>query len=459
MPREFAHIKSVDRSVGDAASCRARRMTQHGQCASARIDAPHRAQALRRLDRSHRRRRAAGFAARRGRKASSATSCSRYGTGAVPPRTCTTRSRPTSASPTVNANGLIYGATEESTDYVPVLDPVRHIATEILHPVRDPATPSSEGESAVALAVLGRHRDLGQRGRACTTRCSTSRARVWFTARVRPPENPAFCRKGSSHPSAKAFPIERSNRHLSMFDPKTQQVHAHQHVLPDAPPRVRRRREPHAVDERRRGQPGRRLARTASSSKRRATKRARRAGRRSSSTPTATAGATSGSSPTQPVDPTKDKRIAGGLLRRGGESRRWDRSGARRSAFPASLVRVQSGIRIRRRPRSPKSSSCRSKRTATACAAWTSTATASCGRRSRAGISRASTAQMQRPAERPESDRQALSRRLDAVSVSRDRSSTTSKTSGSVESSYYTWVDQFDTLRARHERADRHRAT
>jgi len=46
-------------------------------------------------------------------------------------------------------------------------------------------------------------------------------ARVWFTARVRPPDNPAFCRQGSSHPSAKAFPINRSNRHLSMFDPKT----------------------------------------------------------------------------------------------------------------------------------------------------------------------------------------------------------------------------------------------
>ncbi len=47
------------------------------------------------------------------------------------------------------------------------------------------------------------------------------KGRVWFTARVRPPANPDFCRKGSAHPSARAFPIEQANRHLSMFDPAT----------------------------------------------------------------------------------------------------------------------------------------------------------------------------------------------------------------------------------------------
>ena len=47
------------------------------------------------------------------------------------------------------------------------------------------------------------------------------KGRVWFTARVRPPANPAFCKKGSDHPSAKLFPLEQSNRHLAMYDPKT----------------------------------------------------------------------------------------------------------------------------------------------------------------------------------------------------------------------------------------------
>jgi len=56
---------------------------------------------------------------------------------------CTTRSRPTRTIRRSNANGKIYGATEESTDMVPVLDPVKHIATQIRHPYRDPETPSS----------------------------------------------------------------------------------------------------------------------------------------------------------------------------------------------------------------------------------------------------------------------------------------------------------------------------
>ena len=40
---------------------------------------------------------------------------------------------------------------------------------------------------------------------------------------IRPPENPAFCKEGSSHPSAKLFPLNRSGRQLAMFDPKTKQ--------------------------------------------------------------------------------------------------------------------------------------------------------------------------------------------------------------------------------------------
>jgi hypothetical protein len=47
------------------------------------------------------------------------------------------------------------------------------------------------------------------------------RGRVWYTARVRPPRNPEFCRKGSSHPSAQVLPLESANRHLSMYDPKS----------------------------------------------------------------------------------------------------------------------------------------------------------------------------------------------------------------------------------------------
>ena len=45
--------------------------------------------------------------------------------------------------------------------------------------------------------------------------------RVWFTSRVGPSDNPAFCKKGSDHPSAMRFPLDQSTRHLARYDPKT----------------------------------------------------------------------------------------------------------------------------------------------------------------------------------------------------------------------------------------------
>ena len=44
-------------------------------------------------------------------------------------------------NPTVNAHGPIYGALEASADYVPILDPVGHMASQVKIPVRDPDTP------------------------------------------------------------------------------------------------------------------------------------------------------------------------------------------------------------------------------------------------------------------------------------------------------------------------------
>ena len=48
--------------------------------------------------------------------------------------------------------------------------------------------------------------------------------RVWLTHAIRATANPAFCKQGSSHPSAQQFPLNTSGRHLSVMDPKTKQV-------------------------------------------------------------------------------------------------------------------------------------------------------------------------------------------------------------------------------------------
>jgi hypothetical protein len=121
-------------------------------------------------------------------------------------------------NPTVNADGRLYGATEESSDELPVLDPVRNEAAEIHHPVADPETPSSRDAPMAPSPYWGREPIWDSRT-STHNPMMDERGRVWFTARVRPPRNPDWCRKGSSHPAAEVFPLESAGRHLSMLDP------------------------------------------------------------------------------------------------------------------------------------------------------------------------------------------------------------------------------------------------
>jgi hypothetical protein len=50
------------------------------------------------------------------------------------------------------------------------------------------------------------------------------KGRVWLTTTIRGPENPAWCLEGSSHPSAKLTPVKTAGRHLGMYDPKTKEL-------------------------------------------------------------------------------------------------------------------------------------------------------------------------------------------------------------------------------------------
>jgi len=124
-------------------------------------------------------------------------------------------------NPTVNANGPLFGATELSTDNLPILDPVRHTASTIKIPVRDPAT-SRPGKPAMPSVFWGEESIWDSQANIHNPMLD-EKARVWYTSVIRPPDNPAYCKQGSSHPSAKLFPLERSGRQLSMYDPKTKE--------------------------------------------------------------------------------------------------------------------------------------------------------------------------------------------------------------------------------------------
>ncbi len=126
-------------------------------------------------------------------------------------------------NPSVNANGPVYGALELSADYVPVLNPVTHAASQVPLTVRDPNTPATNaampepspywGDEAIWTSKNNVHNPM-----------IDHRGRLWLTSTIRPNANPAECKEGSSHPSAKLFPVANAGRHLAMYDPATKKL-------------------------------------------------------------------------------------------------------------------------------------------------------------------------------------------------------------------------------------------
>ena len=127
-------------------------------------------------------------------------------------------------NPTVNANGPIYGALEASADYLPVLDPVRNEASRVPLTVRDPNTRPSAAPSMPMPSPYWGEEVLWTSKNNVHNPMFDHLGRVWITSTVRPPDNPAFCKEGSSHPSAKLFPVQRAGRHLAVYDPKTKKL-------------------------------------------------------------------------------------------------------------------------------------------------------------------------------------------------------------------------------------------
>ena len=124
-------------------------------------------------------------------------------------------------NPTVNANGPIYGALEASADYMPVVDPVRHTATQVKLTVRDPKTPSEAQTPPVQPSPYWGDEAIWTSQTNAHSFAMDNAGRVWIAARIRPNQTADFCRQGSSHPSAQAFPLNQSGRQMQMYDPKT----------------------------------------------------------------------------------------------------------------------------------------------------------------------------------------------------------------------------------------------
>ena len=126
--------------------------------------------------------------------------------------------------PTVNAGGLVYGVSI-TEDTLVVTDTARHRSTELAIPLREPVemvpsmfptAPGFEpspywGDQIIFDAPANPHNPM-----------MDARGRVWMTSTIRRRDNPDWCKEGSVHPSARYFPVSRSGRQVSVYDPASE---------------------------------------------------------------------------------------------------------------------------------------------------------------------------------------------------------------------------------------------
>jgi len=126
-------------------------------------------------------------------------------------------------NPRVNAGGPVYGALELSADYVPVLNPVTHTASQVALTVRDANTPPTNATMPEPSPYWAEEVIWTSRNNVHNPMLD-HKGRVWLTSTIRPAANPPECKEGSSHQSAKLFPIANAGRHLALYDPATKKL-------------------------------------------------------------------------------------------------------------------------------------------------------------------------------------------------------------------------------------------
>jgi hypothetical protein len=130
-------------------------------------------------------------------------------------------------NPTVNAYGPLYGSTEYSTDDLPVLDPKTNTVSVFKAPHRDADMPESLGAGRAADAKIMQPSAYWGDQKIWSNYVNNhnsmfdEKGRLWLTVSVRAKADPAFCKEGSDLDSAKVFPLSENERQLGMLDPKT----------------------------------------------------------------------------------------------------------------------------------------------------------------------------------------------------------------------------------------------
>ena len=126
--------------------------------------------------------------------------------------------------PTINAGGLIYGSPEASSEFVPWVDPIKHTTGFVKTEFRDPNTPTTKDLPVFAPSPYWGDEKIWDTHTNTHNPMIDEKGRLWLTSRIRAQGNPAFCKAGSNHPSAKIYPKDTSNRQTEVYDPKTKKI-------------------------------------------------------------------------------------------------------------------------------------------------------------------------------------------------------------------------------------------
>ena len=167
-------------------------------------------------------------------------------------------------NPTVNGYGPLFGSPEYATDIIPILDPVKNSVTKFHAPVRDPDMPFSLGPGhAAALKPLAPSPYWGSEQIWDThinnhNSMMDEKGRLWLAAAVRGVKDPDFCGKGSDLISAKSVPAGSEPAADGDARSEDDEIHLRRHLLHHPSRAIRLRQERHAVGvERRRRRCGR----------------------------------------------------------------------------------------------------------------------------------------------------------------------------------------------------------
>jgi len=108
---------------------------------------------------------------------------------------------------------------------VPWLDPIDNKSGFIKSEYRDANTPTTRTQAMLAPSPYWGEEPIWDSHTNIHNPMFDEKGRVWLTARIRTPAaQPAYCKAGSNHPSAMAYPKPTANRQVEFYDPKTQKV-------------------------------------------------------------------------------------------------------------------------------------------------------------------------------------------------------------------------------------------